>query len=80
VAALVEAELGLDRDRIASMADEGGVAAAEVEAQPAVARPSRAGPGASGSAGLLLIAGAGLAALAILLARRVLSGASPEGR
>jgi hypothetical protein len=29
----------LDREREASMADEGGSAAAEVEAQPALARP-----------------------------------------
>jgi hypothetical protein len=29
----------LDREREASMADEGGAAAAEVEAQPALARP-----------------------------------------
>lgn len=30
----------LDRARAASMADEGGAAAAEVEAQPTVARPA----------------------------------------
>jgi hypothetical protein len=30
----------LDRERAASMADEGGAAAAEVEAQPTVARPA----------------------------------------
>jgi hypothetical protein len=36
----------LDRDRAASMADEGGAAGAEVEEQPALARPERAGSGA----------------------------------
>ena len=30
----------LDRERKASMADEGGAAAAEVEAQPTLARPA----------------------------------------
>jgi len=74
VAALVEVDLGLDRDRTASMADEGGAAAAEVEAQPALTRLSQAGSDGSRSTGLLLIAGAGLAALAVILVRRALSG------
>jgi hypothetical protein len=33
----------LDRERAASMADEGGAAGAEVEAQPTQARPEGAG-------------------------------------
>jgi hypothetical protein len=38
----------LDRERAASMADEGGAAGAEVEAQPGLTRPE--GPGSGGDA------------------------------
>jgi hypothetical protein len=39
----------LDRERAASMADEGGAAAAEVEAQPGLGRPEGTGPPPGGS-------------------------------
>jgi hypothetical protein len=56
MATLLEREMDLDRDRVASMADEGGIAAAHAEAQATLARE---GPGTAedmGVAPLLLAA------------------------
>jgi len=64
VAAVVDVERSLDRDRVASMADEGGAAAAEIEAQPRLSRLRRRrgwqGPGRVGMVAIGALAGAAL--------------------
>lgn len=63
----------LERERIASMADEGGTAAARVEAQPAASRPAPPRPlprrrWRRYTAGMLIVAG--FAATVVLVALR----------
>jgi len=69
-------EAALDRDRVASMADEGGAAAAEVDAQAATARRTavraRAPRGGGVALGALTL-GAVLGAVVYALGRRRLA-------